>query len=247
VRPRCRGSVPTSPEQDHPLSVSERLSPSIVTPMTRNNLGTTSVFLDFDGTISTTDIGVHLMNRLVDDSWLEIEDLYERRLIGSRECMRREWSLLPSTDETLLRSVAAEVAIDPDVSTLSAGLLRAGAEVTVVSDGFGFYVSDALSHLSLAVQTATVDWATGSLIFPFDNSSCPCSECGTCKRLPVQEAASRGRTTVFVGDGSSDRHVAPLVDRLYAKDALASWCHANDVAYRSFTTLGDVVRDLGLD
>jgi 2-hydroxy-3-keto-5-methylthiopentenyl-1-phosphate phosphatase len=206
--------------------------------MAPDDMRTTSVFLDFDGTISTTDIGIYLMNRLAGDSWLEIEDLYDRRLISSRECMRREWALLPLTDEALLRAVAAEVGTDPDMATLITGLLEAGAEVTVVSDSFGFYVPDAVSHLGVPVRTATVDWATGALLFPFENLECPCAECGTCKRAPVQEAAARGQTTIFVGDGSSDRHVASLVDRLYAKDALASWCQANDVAYTPFATLG---------
>ena len=205
----------------------------------------TSVFLDFDGTISTKDIGVHLMERLTDSSWLGIEDLYEHGLIGSRECMLREWALLPVSDESLLRSVAAEVPIDPDFPVLVRGLLRMGAEVTVVSDGFGFYVEDAVSPCGVPVVTAQVDWTTGSLTF--QDTECPCSECGTCKRAPVHEAALRGRTTVFVGDGNSDRHVAPLVNRLYAKDTLVAWCDANGVSYRSFRSLRDVAQDLGLD
>ncbi len=214
--------------------------------MEPDHLRTTSVFLDFDGTISTSDVGVHLMNRLADDHWLEIEDLFEHRVIGSRECILREWGLLPSTQEDMLRSVALEIGVDPDTSMLVTGLLQAGAEVTVVSDGFGFYVPDAVALLEVPVLTAAVDWATGILSFPFADSTCPCAACGTCKVAPVQAAASRGRTTIFVGDGSSDRNVAAHVDYLYAKDNLASWCQANDVTYRPFVTLGDVARDLGL-
>lgn len=230
----CSATVPPSAELSSPF-------------VTRGGLTNTSVFLDFDGTISTRDVGVHLMNRLVGDAWLEIEDLYERRLIGSRECICREWELLSASDEELLRSVAAEVDLDPATSALVAGLLEAGAEITVVSDGFGFYVAEAVSALAIPVRTAAVDWVTGTLVFPFADPDCPCSECGTCKRAPVLEAASRGRTTFFVGDGLSDRHVAPLVDRLYAKDALANWCRAAEISYRAFGNLGGIARDLGLD
>jgi hypothetical protein len=83
--------------------------------MTRGDLdlSSTSVFLDFDGTISLADTGVHLLNRLVGDAWHGIEELYTSGEIGSRECLVRQWALLPTGDEDRLRSVAAEVPVDP--------------------------------------------------------------------------------------------------------------------------------------
>jgi 2-hydroxy-3-keto-5-methylthiopentenyl-1-phosphate phosphatase len=204
------------------------------------------VFLDYDGTISTVDTGLHLMERLADGSWNEIEHLFEHKLIGSRECMVREWALLPTTDEHLLRSVAGEVSIDPDLGLLVDHLHGAGAEVTVVSDGFGFYVWAVGGAVGVPVMTAQVDWPAGTLVFPYRDLGCPCGNCGTCKQAPVRDAKSRGRTTIFVGDGTSDRMVAPLVDTLYAKDGLARWCDGNRVSYRGFSTLRDVASDLGL-
>lgn len=210
------------------------------------DLSSTSVFLDYDGTISAVDTGVHLLERLVGDSWREIEDLYERKVIGSRECMVRQWALLPTTEEHLLRSVAAEVPLDPDLGLLVDRLHDARAEVTVVSDGFGFYVWEPAISVGVPVMTAQADWRTGTLVFPYRDDECPCADCGTCKQAPVRAATSRGRTTVFVGDGTSDRMVAPLVDLLYAKDSLARWCDDNEVPYRRFSSLRDVASDLGV-
>lgn len=100
--------------------------------------------------------------------------------------------------------------------------------------------------VGVPVMTAEVDWTTGALAFPCQDTACPCAECGTCKRAPVHEAQSRGRSTVFVGDGTSDRKVAPWADALYAKDDLATWCDDNGVVYRPFSCLRDVAVDLGL-
>ena len=72
------------------------------------DLRSASVFLDFDGTISLADTGVHLLDRLVGDAWHPIEDLYDNGEIGSRECLVEEWALLPGHDEARLRAVAAE-------------------------------------------------------------------------------------------------------------------------------------------
>ena len=214
--------------------------------MSKIDLRSTSVFLDFDGTISEIDVHVYLLDRLVGSSWHYIEEMYESKVIGSRECVAREWALLTPTEEHFLRSVAAEVPIDPDFSLIVALLQKGGAEATVVSDGFGYYVSERCQTLGVPVVTSQVDWQTRTLLFPYRDERCPCADCGTCKQAPVREAKSRGQTTVFVGDGTSDRKVAPLVDVLYAKDDLATWCDDNEVRYRRFSSLRDVALDLGL-
>jgi len=61
---------------------------------------------------------------------------------------------------------------------------------------------------------------------------------------PIKDAQYRGRTTVLVGDGASDRKAALLADVVLAKGPLASWCAAFDVVCTPFETLDDVHRML---
>jgi HAD superfamily phosphoserine phosphatase-like hydrolase len=203
------------------------------------DLSHSAVFLDFDGTVTTHDSGVHLLERLASARWREIDRDYERGEIGSRECLLDEWALLPK-DEATLRAVAREVPIDPDFPALVGDLRAAGAEVAVVSDGFGFYATEVGTAVGVPVLTNEVDWATGELRFPHEDRCCPCSSCGTCKQAPLKDARHRGRTTVLVGDGTSDRKAALLADVLFAKGSLARWCHANDVRFVEFETLAEV-------
>lgn len=203
------------------------------------DLGATSVFLDFDGTISTADLGVHLLERLAPDSWHDVAAEYEAGEIGSRVCLLDEWDLLPA-DPDLLRSIAAEIALDAGLEPLVEGLRSAGAEVSIVSDGFGFYVREACAHLGVPILTNEVDWSTGRLEFPFEDRCCACASCGTCKQAPIKDARRRGRATVLVGDGTSDRKAALLADVVFAKGALAGWCSTAGVAYAPFETLGEV-------
>jgi 2,3-diketo-5-methylthio-1-phosphopentane phosphatase len=205
------------------------------------DLARTSVFLDFDGTISTADVGVHVLERLGADGWRAIDEEYERGEIGSRVCLLDEWDLL-TPDESGMRAVAAEIPLDPDFGPLVGGLTAAGADVAIVSDGFGFYVHDACERagVDVVVYTNAVDWATGRLEFPHEDRCCPCTSCGVCKQAPIKDAARRGRATVLVGDGTSDRKAALLADVVFAKGALARWCELNGVPYVPFAGLGDV-------
>ncbi|HEY7438349.1 MAG TPA: HAD-IB family phosphatase, partial [Acidimicrobiia bacterium] len=152
-----------------------------------------SVFLDFDGTISTADLGLHLLERLGADGWRDVEDEYVRGEIGSRACLSDQWEFLPK-DRELLTRTAAEIPLDPGTSTLVHALRAAGSEVSIVSDGFGFYVDELCGHLGVPIITNGVDWETADLVFPSADRCCACSSCGTCKQAPIKDAARRGRT-----------------------------------------------------
>jgi 2,3-diketo-5-methylthio-1-phosphopentane phosphatase len=212
------------------------------------DLANASVFFDFDGTISTDDIGVYLLERLATGDWRGLDDLYAAGVIGSRECMVKQWACIPdSVDEATRHAVAAEVALDPAIRPLIEGLRALGAEVAVVSDGFGYYVHDRIDPFGVPVFTNEVDFTTNTMRFPNANPDCrECAECGTCKRRFIEDAAGRGRTTVFVGDGTSDRHAARAADVVFATKSLASWCTDEGIAFTHFDSLGEVAAALEL-
>ena len=207
------------------------------------DLSSASVFLDFDGTVTLADTGVHALERLASDEWREISAAYSRDEIGSRECLLDEWALLPN-DEDRVRAVVDEVPIDPGARPLVEALHVAGAEVTIVSDGFGIGVDDVATELGVPALSNRVDWGTGRLEFPHEDRCCPCSTCGTCKQAPIKDARRRGRLTVLVGDGTSDRKAALLAAVVFAKGSLADWCDDAGVEHRRFDTLADVRRML---
>lgn len=208
------------------------------------DLARASVFLDFDGTVTIADTGVHLLARLAGPGWRALDDDYAAGRIGSRECLVRQWAMLAGTDEALLRAVAREVPVDPGFGPLVGALASAGAEVTVVSDGFGFRAREVCEEVGVALLANEVDFATGELRFPHADRCCPCSTCGTCKQAPIKDARRRGRLTLLVGDGTSDRKAALLADVLFAKGPLADWCEEAGVPYRPFNCLDDVHRAL---
>ena len=206
------------------------------------DLARTAVFLDFDGTISTADTCVHLLDRLAPPEWHLIEAQYLAGEIGSRDGLRAEWAMMRGS-EAERRAIANEVSLDPGVDALVGALHAAGAEVLVVSDGYGFYLEGQIGHLAeLGVEfvTSAVDWETLALQFPNADAACVCAQCGTCKRRPIAQARARGLRTVLVGDGASDRRAAEVADLVFAKDGLAEWCVSEHVAFVPFTCLDDV-------
>jgi HAD superfamily phosphoserine phosphatase-like hydrolase len=182
-----------------------------------------------------------LLKRLATGDWQSFDVLYAAGEIGSRECMEKQWACIPDdVDEPTRHAVAAEVPLDPAFGALVEGLRAAGAEVTVVSDGFGYYVHDMVDPFGVPVFTNEIDFATNTVGFPNADPHCAgCAACGTCKPA-VMRARSGDRTTVFVGDGTSDRHAARAADVVFATGALARWCTGEGITHTRFDTLADV-------
>lgn len=200
-------------------------------------LSRASVFIDFDGTISIEDVGSYLLERFAPGRWDSIDARYERGDIGSRQYLSELWPLLPA-DTSALLAVAEEVPLDPGFGPLVAFLASAGAEVVVISDGLGFYVQPRCAPFG--VEVLANDVLDGRPVFPHADPSCPCGACGTCKATPIRRARARGRTTIVVGDGTSDRYGAVVADLVFAKDRLIDWCRQSGVPFTRFTTLADV-------
>ena len=78
-------------------------------------------------------------------------------------------------------------------------------------------------------------------VFPHEDRCCACSSCGVCKQAPIKDAKYAGRTTVLVGDGTSDYKAALLADIVFAKSTLAAWCARSGVDFVPYSTLRDVL------
>ena len=188
-----------------------------------------SFLIDYDGTISSRDVGDELMDRFVaDQATVAAKDRdYDAGLVGSRELMRWDMEVLPR-DAALLRSTAASLPHDRSFPAFVAAVQARGAAVEIVSDGLGFYVASNLHRLSpelaelpLATNENRVDGPDG-MTFPYGHPAC--FVCGTCKRERVRAHQVGGRVVVFIGDGTSDRYAAHHADVVFAKGPLAAWC-----------------------
>ena len=182
------------------------------------DLSTTSVFLDFDGTISTVDVGRrHPGSIWRRPEWWDLHEQYDRGEIGSRECVARQWALAEG-DEAALRAIAAEVPLDPGFEPLVQVLREGGAEVTVVSDGLRLLRGGPARGSVSTAYTNAVDFEPRGIRFPHEDLGVRARRAGSASRHRSAARGHGGKTTVLVGDGASDRHAALVADVVFARD-----------------------------
>lgn len=196
-------------------------------PPLRNGDPPLSILIDYDGTISLTDITEQLLAQFVSDVvWEDAEASYDAGRMGSRRLMAWEVSLIDA-DPDALRSFAASQPHDPAFVPFIRRAQAAGIPVEIVSDGYGFFIQPALDALGvgeLPVVTARTTFEGRRASIEFVNGHPTCLVCGTCKRQRVLAHRAAGRRVVYIGDGESDRYAAGYSDIVFAKRSLERIC-----------------------
>lgn len=185
-----------------------------------------SILIDYDGTISLTDITDVVMAEHVPGAWEEVAARYDAGLMGSRRLMAWEIGLIEADPAALLETAAAQPH-DPGFVPFVRRAQAAGIQLEVVSDGFGFFIEPALARLGVPevpVVTALTTFDGRRPRIDFPNGHPTCHVCGTCKRNRVEAHQAAGRTVVFIGDGESDRYAAGYADIVFAKRSLVRIC-----------------------
>ena len=205
-------------------------------------------FLDFDGTVTTTDVVDTILESFADPRWKDIEKEWVEGRIGSKECLSRQVELLKMVPEELEKALSW-VTVDPGFVSFLRTAERLGVPVTIVSDGFDTMIEAILKktlkgipHLLKAVpiysnklKCDNLGWTAE---FPHDVL---CQHgCANCKPVILRKLSSRSDFVVFVGDGLSDRFAAKKASLTFAKGKLLPVCVENGYPHRKFETFFEI-------
>lgn len=208
----------------------------------------TLVICDFDGTVSTVDIGNRFMNRFTGSQWDAIDKGYLSGEVGSREAYKKGLPLFKIKDKSEAVDYCLEVEkIDPAFAGFYLFCLRNGVDLVIASDGFDFYIDAVLKRYSLYGITFFSNHAVfedGRFCMTFPHASTDCGRCGTCKNGILKKYRKTYGSIIYVGDGSSDVCPSRNADLVFAKRTLLKRCLEEGRACIPFETFVDVEANL---
>ena len=211
-------------------------------PPLRDGAPPLAILVDYDGTVSLTDVTEQILAQHVAGVWEEAEASYDAGRMGSRRLMTWEVSLIDADPEEMRRTAAAQPH-DPGFVPFVRRAQAASIPVEVVSDGYGFFIEPALESLGvgeLPVVTARTVFSGRQATIEFPNGHPTCLVCGTCKRQRVLAYRAAGRRVVYIGDGESDRYAAGYSDIVFAKRSLERICLEADWPYHRWTAFSEI-------
>jgi 2,3-diketo-5-methylthio-1-phosphopentane phosphatase len=221
-------------------------TPKSKPPLPRTSPPRYIVLTDFDGTISTTDVGNRMFARFADDGWDAVVQRWKNGEIGSRDCLVAECSLARATPEQV-KKFALTREIDPHFKSFEKYCRDRGVDVVILSDGLDYYIDlllekYGLEHLSCVANH--LEFRGDQLIPGFPYFELGCRQCGNCKGYHVREYKRQGKAVIYVGDGFSDRCGVREADHVFAKGDLLKYCREQGIAHHRFDDFRDILKEV---
>ncbi len=202
------------------------------------------IYCDFDGTITIGDVTDFLLEKLALPFWQDIEALWEKGEIGSRQCMALQIPLIQGGWKAIVEQLSY-VQLDPSFTDFIYWCQQENLPVHIVSDGIDKVIHYLLLREGIKVNSI---WANhlhessdGSLSLTFPRlqvaSTCPA---GICKCQLVKPGDSSKRS-VIIGDGRSDFCWSAKADVLFAKSKLLNYCQQNKIACIPFENFNSIM------
>jgi 2-hydroxy-3-keto-5-methylthiopentenyl-1-phosphate phosphatase len=202
------------------------------------------IFIDFDGTITTTDVGENIFLKYGEVEKVKniIEDLLSDK-ISSKECWLSLCRAVPHINENELDNFINEIEVDPAFKEFINFLNKNGMPHFILSDGFDYYIERILSKEGLSkikFFSNKLKIINNRLIpsFPHHDIGFPSS--ANCKRNHIINNSGDEEYTVFIGDGNSDKYTVHYCDFIFAKDNLLKYCERERISYFPFKSFDDV-------
>jgi len=206
------------------------------------------IFVDFDGTITTQDVGEQLFLRYTDaDKAREIIKHWIDGDINSRQTWESLCDLLPPLERDELNAFIDGMEIDATFPDFVNFCKENGHELFVLSDGLDYYIKRILARYGLAdlkVYSNVAEFVDNKIVPRFPYTDEECDRCGNCKRNHVIMNSGDDEITVYIGDGYSDTCPAQFTDFIFAKKSLLKFCEVNRISYYPFSDFSDVRRRL---
>ena len=211
-----------------------------------------AIFSDYDGTITKEDTVDLVLDTFGRPNWLDISRRLDAAGASNIERMVPEFEGLTATKQQIRDLIREKVHIDETFKGFVDYARERGWGFVVLSQGIRESVETVFDKYGLA----GIQWHANALGGPdgdlhiefpergaIDDGECN-DLCGVCKSGHIRRARREGFTTVYIGDGITDRCPSQTADIVFAKRYLKKYLTEQGIAFTPFETFEQIRRHL---
>ncbi len=206
----------------------------------------TVILCDFDGTITTQDTLVRILDKFARPDWRIIEKKVRNFRIGCKAGLIEEFALCSpeaTTKENILRFLNAEIQIDPYFKDFLRFCKGLDYEFVITSGGFSLCIDAILKKYgieNLPYYANKLLFKKEGLAIEYPYPSDKCDACGNCKTMHLKRYKQSGYYCIYIGDSTTDRCPAKYADLVFAKGHLSKYCAGQNIKHIPFNTFADI-------
>ncbi|QGT98683.1 2-hydroxy-3-keto-5-methylthiopentenyl-1-phosphate phosphatase related protein [Candidatus Syntrophocurvum alkaliphilum] len=198
-------------------------------------------FVDFDGTISSEDICYTMVKTYARDGWEELNELWEKGVLSTVGVAQKTLELM-DIELNELEKFFNTLNIDPTFPPFVKWANINNFPIYILSDGYDNYIKLILNKNKLNIPYyANHLYEDNGLKIKAPYLNKECEQCGVCKTNLIKKHLHSGFTSVYIGDGYSDRCAIKNCDYVFAKKSLVDYCENNGIEYYSYKSFDDII------
>jgi 2-hydroxy-3-keto-5-methylthiopentenyl-1-phosphate phosphatase len=198
------------------------------------------ISIDFDGTVTHADVTDAILKTFALPGWEEIEDAWRKGLIGSKQCLSEQMSLVDASMDALV-DFAGSFEPRPGFTDFLNVLTAHSIPFAIISDGFTVIIRRILERSGfngIPVYANNLAEINGKMATSYPHSVKDCPS-GTCKCRIVDKLRG-GLPVIHIGDGMSDFCVAQKASLVFCRGALLAHCENTEISHYPFNDFFDI-------
>ena len=206
----------------------------------------TLVQCDFDGTITEEDVSFLLLDIFAQGDWRRLLQEYKGRKISVGYFNTKAFAMVKADKQTLLQPIKSKAKMRAGLHELVDCCLKRNFRLVIVSNGLDFYIKAMLEDVGLEkleVHAAQTQFYPEGLEVQYIGPNGKELN-DSIKEAYIKLFIKQGYKVIYVGNGDSDIVPAKYAQQVFARDELLSRCKENNLEYKPFENLTDVVREL---
>jgi 2-hydroxy-3-keto-5-methylthiopentenyl-1-phosphate phosphatase len=204
----------------------------------------TTIFCDFDGTITEVDTAEIIVDKFSSEDWRKEDQLLVEGKISLEECIQRQFSPLRATEDEMVSAVNY-IKVRGGFKELVDYTRRKKIGLVIVSAGLDFVIKRKLEGLDGRVKiiSPVTERIPNGLRVTFPRIE---GRGADFKAKLLNNAKAKGERVYYIGDGESDYSAALEANFIYAVEdsRLASFCRKKNLAFREFKDFAEIVSSL---
>jgi len=206
-----------------------------------------NIFIDFDGTVTSSDVGYEMFRKFTGGKTQPIVDRYRRGEVNSHQCLKTECEIWNRSDPPVqeVLDYLRRQEITPGFGEFIEILKRQNTGHYIVSEGFDFYIDAILDFngfSNIERKTNSAEYSNGKIEPEFPYMASGCGECSNCKGYHIKTLNDPRSAAVFIGDGHSDFHGAEAADLVFARSFLKDSLRKLGRFHFNYDTFYDIIK-----
>jgi 2-hydroxy-3-keto-5-methylthiopentenyl-1-phosphate phosphatase len=206
-----------------------------------------TVICDFDGTITTEDIGDIIIEKFASATAKAFAMEYYAGTASSMDVDTAVYDSMKQSKEELVQYTKENTVIRDGFFEFLDFCKLSTIEFIVISGGYDYYIQAVLGQ---AASYITIK--ANSIIFLEDGAkkidplrfNSTCGKCGNCKALYCEDYLKKGNMVVFIGDSVSDVCAVQKAHHRFARHRLKDILDEKQIVYDSYDTFFDIMKTL---